>query len=204
MRTRTKKRRSTEPSFLVKTVVGSGRITSCESPAVYLVPLGRAGRTHSVPDSAEEPPTRGDRRYATSCWWSSIRCATTWCAPCSPPTGYHFGRGAHRVNALLDHLPSIGYTILENGVRLTGTERPSPPAGRPMAHGVDRSVVRQAGGRVQQRVGADGTSRSTRLHRYPYALPVNRCALARRPPYFPRPHTLWYVIRAASRRSSAT
>jgi len=53
------------------------------------------------------------------------------------------------VNALLNHLPSIGYTILENGVRLTGTERPSPPAGRPMAHGVDRSVVRQAGGGVQ-------------------------------------------------------
>lgn len=66
-----------------------------------------------------------------------------------------------------------------------GTERPNPWSGASASQFVNRGVIRQVGGRIQDRAGQGGTISSGFLHGYNSDITFNKCALRFPPPYFP-------------------
>lgn len=81
--------------------------------------------------------------------------------------------------------PDLQVHAVVMALRSIGTERPVPPAGAPTSAWVNRGVVRQVGGRIQQQAGQGGTISGTALHGYTSDISFNRCALTFPPPYFP-------------------
>lgn len=66
-----------------------------------------------------------------------------------------------------------------------GAERPNPWAGAAASEFVNRGVIRQVGGRIQDRAGQGGTISGGFLHGYNSDITFNKCALRFPPPYFP-------------------
>lgn len=70
-------------------------------------------------------------------------------------------------------------------LRSVAAERPYPPSGLGTSYWVDRGVVRQVGGRIQQRAGQGNTFSGSIVHGYISDISFNRCAMSFPPPYFP-------------------
>lgn len=66
-----------------------------------------------------------------------------------------------------------------------GSERPNPWAGAAASEFVNRGIIRQVGGRIQDRAGQGGTISGGFLHGYNSDITFNKCALRFPPPYFP-------------------
>ncbi|MCA0375207.1 MAG: DUF4900 domain-containing protein [Gemmatimonadetes bacterium] len=81
--------------------------------------------------------------------------------------------------------PDLQLHAITLALRSVATERPSPPSGLGTAYWVDRGVVRQVGGRIQQRAGQGSTFSGTNVHGYISDISFNRCAMSYPPPYFP-------------------
>ena len=81
--------------------------------------------------------------------------------------------------------PDLQVHAIVMALRSIGTERPAPAAGLSTGQWVNRGVVRQVGGRIQQRAGQGGTINGAALHGYTSDISFNRCALTYPPPYFP-------------------
>lgn len=81
--------------------------------------------------------------------------------------------------------PDLQVHAITLALRSVAAERPAPPSGLGSAYYVDRGVVRQVGGRIQQRAGQGGTLSGTTIHGYVSDISFNRCAMSFPPPYFP-------------------
>lgn len=81
--------------------------------------------------------------------------------------------------------PDIQVHAITLALRSVAAERPSPPSGLSSSYWVDRGVVRQVGGRIQQRAGQGNTFSGSIIHGYISDISFNRCAMSFPPPYFP-------------------